>query len=51
MPTFKTNRDGTLNELANHAYDLDKLWKRKMKEKSLKYKILKMKTKRIQVAH
>ena len=25
VPAFKTNRDRTLNELANHAYDLNKL--------------------------
>ena len=28
IPAFKTNRNGTLNELANHAYDLKKLWKK-----------------------
>ena len=25
VPAFKTNRDRTLNELANHAYHLNKL--------------------------
>ena len=25
VPAFKTNRDWTLNELANHAYHLNKL--------------------------
>ena len=28
IPAFKTNKNGTLNELANHAYDLKKLWKK-----------------------
>ena len=28
IPAFKTNRNGTLYELANHAYDLKKLWEK-----------------------
>ena len=47
VPAFKTNRNGTLNELANHAYDLKKLWEKEAEVKE----IVRIKAKRRQIPH